>query len=151
MTAMKIILLTDVKKVGVRGAVATVADGYANNVLIPGKLAILATSENLKRWERERVGEKEHAAVNATMAQKALSDIDGKSISLQARANPSGGLFEAVRAKQITEAIHKQLGASIPEEAITLLPEAIKKLGEYRAEIKVHDASAELVVVVSKL
>jgi large subunit ribosomal protein L9 len=148
---MKVILLQDVKKVGVRGAVATVADGYANNVLIPGKLAILATSENLKRWERERAGEKEHAAFTATMAQKALGDIDGKSVSLQARANPSGGLFEAIRSKQVAEAIQKELGVSVPEEAITLLPESIKKLGEFRAEIKIQDASAELMIIVSKL
>lgn len=148
---MKVILLKDVKKVGVRGAVVIVADGYANNVLVPGKLAVPATGENLKRWERERIGEKEQSAFNATLAKKLLGEIDGKSISLQARANPVGGLFEAIRPHQVAEAIQKELGASVPEEAITLLPESIKKLGEFRAEITIHGASAEIGIVISKL
>ena len=149
---MKVILLKDVKKVGVRGAVQTVADGYANNVLIPGKLALPATADNLKRWEREQEGKQSHAAFDATMAKKALSELDGKSVSIEARANPSGGLFEAIRARQVSEAIQKELGASIPEESITLLPaDAIKKLGEYHAEISIKGANAEIVVSVQAL
>ena len=46
---MQVILLTDVKKVGQRGTVITVADGYAMNVLFPKKLATPATPENLKK------------------------------------------------------------------------------------------------------
>ena len=68
---------------------------------------------------------------------------------------PNGAVkeFEAasVTGKQVAEAIRKELGASIPEEAITLLPEAIKKLGEFRAEIVLQGVSAELAVIVSKL
>lgn len=149
---MKIILLADIKKVGLRGVIVNVADGYANNVLIPKKLALPATGENLKHWERVQAGQKDRQVLDATLARKALAEIDGKSVSIQALANPSGGLFEAIRAKQVADAIRKEMGVDVPEEAITLIPgPAIKKLGEYRAEVVVVEAKAEIAVVVSKL
>ncbi len=147
---MKIILLQDVKKVGVRGAVATVADGYAQNVLIPRKLALPATPQNLLRVEREKSIAKEREATDAVSAQAVLASIDGKSISVQARANPSGGLFEAIHPKQVAEAIRTELGVLISEEAIMLL-EPIKKLGEFRADLKLHGTTAGVTVSVSKL
>ncbi len=147
---MKIILLQDVKKVGVRGAVAVVADGYAQNVLIPRKLALLATPQNLLRMDREKSLAKEREAADARSVKALLSEIDGKSVSIQARANPSGGLFEAMHPKQVAEAIQKELGVSVPEEAITL-PESIKKLGEFRAELSYRGVVAGITISVSKL
>ncbi|MBI3573698.1 50S ribosomal protein L9 [Candidatus Kaiserbacteria bacterium] len=147
---MKVILLEDLKKVGQRGTVAIVADGYANNVLIPKKLAVPATGENLKRHDKEKQAREGKAALDATLAKKLLSEIDGKNVSIQARANPNGGLFEAIHPRQVAEAIRKELNVSIPEEAITL-PETIKKLGEFRAEIVLQGVSAEVVVLISKI
>ncbi len=147
---MKIILLQDVKNVGARGAVAAVADGYAQNVLIPRKLALPATPQNLLRIEREKILLKEREATDAGSAKKLLSEIDGKSVSIQARANDAGGLFEGIHPKQVAEVIHKELGVSIPEEAITL-SEPIKKLGGFRAEVFLGGVSAELAVEVSRI
>ena len=73
MSSMRIILLQDVKKVGQRGSVVTVADGYAQNVLLPKKLATPATPENLKRIERERKGAKERTALDTVFAKKVLN------------------------------------------------------------------------------
>ncbi|MDE2079060.1 MAG: 50S ribosomal protein L9 [Patescibacteria group bacterium] len=148
---MKVILLCDVKKVGVRGAVIEVADGFAQNVLIPKKQAVPAIGANLKKVqaaESARVGK---AIFDASMARKALAEVDGKSISIQSKANAQGGLFEAIRVPQVAEAIQKELGIAIPEDAIQLVPEHIKTLGEFRAEIELHGASAEIAVVVSAL
>ncbi|MDO8523680.1 MAG: 50S ribosomal protein L9 [bacterium] len=147
---MKIILLQDVKNVGVRGAVATVADGYAQNVLIPRKFALPATPQNLLRVDREKSLIKEREATDTASAKALLAEIDGKSVSIQARANPSGGLFEAIHAKQVAEALRTQLGVSIPEDSITL-SEPIKKLSDFRAHISLHACNAELSVLVSRL
>ncbi len=149
---MKIILLTDVKKVGQRGTIATVADGYANNVLIPRKLALHATPENLMRFERSKEGAKAKVALDATLAKKTLADIDTKEVAIQARANDTGTLFESIHPKQIAEAIGKQFNIAVPEGVVTLIEEGpIKKLGNHRVEVKIHGISAELTVVVSKL
>lgn len=148
---MRIILLSDIKKVGVRGAIVEVADGFAQNVLIPKKQAVPATGANLKKVQTAESARAGKAIFDATMARKALADIDGKSVSIQAKANAQGGLFEAVHPHQVAEAIRKELGVAVPEGAITLLPEHIKTLGEFRAEIALQGASAEVVVAVTAL
>ena len=145
---MQVILLTDVKKVGQRGSVAAVADGYAQNVLLPKKLAVPATPENLKRYEKEREGAKARDALTATFAQKTLEAIDGKTVSLEARANEAGGLFEAIHEKQVVDAIQKMLGVSLPEDAITL-GAPIKKTGTFKVGVSSHGMSATVEVVVS--
>ena len=142
---MKIILLQDIKKVGQRGAVATVADGYANNVLIPKKLAVPATDANLKQWERESKKARALEATNEASAKEAFSRIDGKTIILKVRANENGGLFEAVHEKQIAEAIYKEWGVSLNEDGIEL-SEPIKKIGIYTVPVSHQGAKASVTV-----
>jgi large subunit ribosomal protein L9 len=147
---MKLILLTDVKKVGQRGSMVTVADGYAQNVLLPKRLAVTATPENLKRYERERAGATAREALNTSIVKKTFADMNGKTVTLQARANETGGLFEAIHEQQIAEAVQKSLGISIPEEAITL-EAPIKKTGIFKVGVSSHDASATLVIEIVKI
>ena len=142
---MQVVLLKDVKKVGQRGSVATVADGYAHNVLFPQKLAIPATPENLKRIEQEREGVKMKQAMTAALASKVLKDIDGKSVTLMVKANEAGGLFEAVKEKQILDAIAKEHDVTLPEEALTL-SEPIKKTGTYEVPVMLQGSKASLTV-----
>ena len=126
---MKVILLKDVPKVGQRGTVATVADGYAQNVLLPKKFAIPATPENMKRIEAEHALAKDKKALVLALQGKAFDAIDGKTVMLKVRANEQGGLFEAVQKKHIRDAIEHTLGVSVREEDIEL-PEPVKKVGK---------------------
>ena len=142
---MKVVMLLDVKKVGQRGAVVDVADGYAMNVLIPKKQAAPATTENLKRVEREVLAAKGKKDMDAILAQKALAQINGKTVTIPARVNPTGGLFESVREKHINEVIEKQFGISLPESAIKLA-DPIKKAGTYEVSVRVHEVSAKVTV-----
>lgn len=148
---MKIILLTDVKKVGVRDAIVEVADGYAQNVLIPKGLAVPATGGNLKKAKAAASARAGKVATDASTAKKLLAEIDGKSVEIKAKANEQNGLFEAIHPKQVSEAIRKELGATVPEDAVVLLPEHIKTLGEFRAAITLHGSVAEIRVLVSAL
>ena len=144
---MQVILLTDVKKVGQRGTVVTVADGYAMNVLFPKKLATPATPENLKKVERETLAAKGKHDMSEALAKKALSDIGGKTIILLVKANDAGGLFQAIHEKQILEAIEKETGISLPESALAL-SEAIKKTGTYSVPVSLHGHKANVSVSV---
>lgn len=148
---MKIILLQDVAKVGQRGSVASVARGYAHNVLFPKKLAIPATKKNMERHEKAGERQKDLHALNAELAAKALADIDGRELGIQTRANEQETLFESIHPKQVAEAIEKELGLTVSEEAIVIAEGPIKKLGSHRAQIFLHGASAELSIVVSKI
>ncbi len=136
-------MLLDVKKVGQRGAVVEVADGYAMNVLIPKKQAVPATAANLKQVEREALAAKGKKDMDAILAQKALAQIDGKIITIHAKANPAGGLFESIKEKHINEVLEKQFGMSLPESAI-LLKEPIKKTGMYEIPVVLQQAKATL-------
>ncbi|MES2135228.1 MAG: 50S ribosomal protein L9 [Patescibacteria group bacterium] len=146
---MKLILLTDVKKVGQRGTLVTVADGYAQNVLIPKKLALPATAENIKKFEKQTQGAKAKIAMDAILAKKALAEIDGKTISIQAKANEKGTLFESIHAKQVAQAMLKELKISVPEDSLVIVGGPIKKLGEHRATVTLQGFRAEVTVVIS--
>lgn len=144
---MKVVMLLDVKKVGQRGAVVEVADGYAMNVLFPKKQAIPATPENLKRVEKEALAAKGKKDMDGVLAKKALEQVHGKTITISAKANPSGGLFEAIREKQINDALRSNCNVSLPESAIRM-DGAIKKIGTYDIPLFLHEARATLRIVV---
>ncbi len=146
---MQVILLTDVKKVGQRGSVVTVADGYAMNVLFPKKLASPATPENLKKVEREALAAKGKRDMSEALAIKALDEVRGKTLLMKVKANDTGGLFQAIHEKQILEAIEKMSSISLPESAITL-SEAIKKTGTYEVPVSLHGHSVKVVLEVAK-
>ncbi len=140
---MQVILLVDVKKVGQRGSVITVADGYAMNVLIPQKKAVPATPENLKRVEKEALAVKGKKDMDSALAKKALAELHGKVLELQIKSNDAGVLFEAVKEKHVNEAISKGFNISLPESAIQLA-EPIKKTGVYSIPVSIHGAKATI-------
>lgn len=148
---MKVIMLADVKKVGQRGTLITVADGYAQNVLIPKKLALPATAENIRSFEKRNQSAKDKVAMDTTLAKKALAEIDGKVLEIQAKANEKGTLFESIHAKQVAQAILKQFKMSVPEDSILIVDGPIKKLGSHRVEVKIQSAFAELTTTVNSL
>lgn len=136
-------MLVDVKKVGSRGTVVEVADGYAMNVLLPQKKAVAATPENLKRVEKDALAAKGKKDMDAILAQKALAQIDGKTLTIHAKANPAGGLFESIKEKHINEAIEKEFSISLPESAIKL-DEPIKKAGAHEVLVSLQNAKAKI-------
>ena len=130
---MKVILLTDVKKVGRKGEVVEVADGYGQNVLLKQNLALHGTSENLKRLAREtdRVADKK--IFNETLLGKSIQSLEKKVISISVRANNTGTLFETIHKKQVIEAIERETGILIPEKALEV--EDIKQVGTHEAVV----------------
>jgi large subunit ribosomal protein L9 len=142
---MKVILLQDVKKVGVKGAVADVSDGYAQNVLLPRKLAVSATAANIKQAEAEAARTAGKQATDETMARVTLAKLNGQVVTITAKAGETGTLFVAIRAKDVAEAIEKELKFTIPESAI-FLDEPIKKTGDHPVPLSLMGANATLKV-----
>lgn len=144
---MKVILTADVKKVGRRGEVVVVADGFAQNVLLPKKQAVVATAENLKRHEagvREAQG---RADQNAAQAAALLKNIHGKELVVVAKMSDTGTLFKSVHESDIAAEIKKQWGIDIPEEAL-YMSEPIKKKGTYEVPVALLGAKATVAVVI---
>ena len=102
---MKIILIKDVKKIGKKYEIKDVADGYALNMLIPGKMAIPATPGNVNMIEaKKKVDMVENAKTEAEM-QKALNEIKGISIEIIGKVNEKGHLFAGIHKEQIAEEV----------------------------------------------
>lgn len=146
---MKVILTVDVKKVGLKGQVVTVADGYALNVLIPNRKAVTATPENLKKHEQVAKEIKDREVQATQNAALLLNSIDGKTVTITAKAGDTGTLFKSLHANAISAALQSEYKATIPEDAIALAS-PIKKTGTYSVPIKLYGSSAQVTVEVKK-
>jgi large subunit ribosomal protein L9 len=142
---MKVILLKDVAKIGLKHTIVDVPDGYGQNQLIPKGLAKPATPENLKMVERlkEEAGAKESAVEKKFFdTKKALEE---KVISLKGRKHDHGHLFAAIRPEEIVAAAK---AASIDmDPKMVRLDQPIKMTGEH--EVKLVHGGHEARFVIS--
>jgi large subunit ribosomal protein L9 len=145
---MKVILLEDVRGVGQAGAVATVADGYARNLLIPRKLALAATEGNLKSLERQRGAIHRRQVQQAKTAELLAEKIAGLTLTLKAKAGEESRLYGSITHTDIAEALAAQ-GIEVDRRDITV-PFPIKTLGTHEAKAHLHkdvEATIKLEVV----
>jgi large subunit ribosomal protein L9 len=133
---MQIILQEDVDKLGNRGEVVTVAEGYARNYLLPRKLALEATSGNMKRLEKMRAAFAKKEAVEKGDAQKLAEMLAGVSLEVSRKSGENDQLFGSVTAADISEGLAGK-GFTIDKKKI-VLAEPIKIIGEYEIPVKLH-------------
>src|SRR3954451_14537719 len=144
---MEVILREDVEKVGARGAVVKVADGYARNFLLPKRLAVAATDSNKKIVEQEReayLRREAKAQGEATDLAQLLKDV---TLTFRQRVGENNQLFGSVTAKDIADALEAQK-YHIDRRRVQL-DEPIRTLGEHPVTLRLHrDVTAQIKVVV---
>jgi large subunit ribosomal protein L9 len=146
---MQIILQENVEKLGARGDVVTVAEGYARNYLLPRKLALEASAGNLKRLEKIRVTLAKRTATEVEQAQKQAELLNAVTVTLARKAGETEQLFGSVTAADLSEALAKQ-GFEVDKRRIQL-EEPIKAIGEYSITAKLlHDVNATFKVIVTR-
>lgn len=146
---MKLVLLEDIDKLGKRGSVVSVKDGYGRNFLIPRKLAKPATEGNLKQIELEAKKFKVREAKEETDAQSMKSDLEKLSLTIPMKAGDADVLFGSVTSADIAVALEKE-GYTIDKRKIDI-GEPIKRLGVYHVPIKLfRTVTAEVKVWVVK-
>jgi large subunit ribosomal protein L9 len=133
---MQIILQEDVEKLGNRGEVVEVAEGYARNFLLPRKLALEANAGNMKRLERMRATFAKKEATEKEAAQKLAELLTGVSLELARKSGENDQLFGSVTNADISEALAAK-GFTIDKRKITLV-EPIKTIGEFEIPVKLH-------------
>ena len=134
---MKVILQQDVKKVGSKGDVVEVSEGYGRNFLLPKKLAVEATAANLetaKQKANSAARKKQQAADEARLLAAQLEKV---SVKVAVRIGEGGKLFGSVTGKDVADALAKEHGIDIDRRKISLKSE-VTGAGEYEAVIKVH-------------
>ncbi len=132
---MKIILLEDVPKLGKRGDVVNVKDGYARNYLIPKGLAVKATEGEISKLREEILRRKEREERKKKALLEIREAIDGKEVILKAKAGSKGKLFGSITSNVLADAISNSLGVDIDKKSVEL-DSPIKEIGEYVVKIK---------------
>ena len=146
---MEVILKEDVAKLGSRGDVVKVAEGYGRNFLLPRKLAIEATTGNKKVIEQMRAAAVRRSAKEKAQADELSKQFDGLSVSFARRAGEQDQLFGSVTSSDIGDALEKK-GFNVDRRKIQL-HEPLKTLGEFTVPVKLHkDVTAHLKVVIEK-
>ncbi len=140
---MKIILLDDVTKVGRRGEVRDVSDGYARNYLIPKKLALSATAGNLKNLEHIKTQQDAKASRIKADAEGRRERIEALVYEERRQASEEGKLFGSVTSQDIVNFL-EQHRVTVERRQLRL-DEPIKALGETVVAIRLHpDVTAQL-------
>ena len=132
---MKVILQQDIKGKGKKGQMIEASDGYARNFLIPRKLAVPATTDNvntMKLQEKARLAQIEREKEEALATVKKLESCVVKVVS---KAGSGGKLFGSVTSKEISDALKEQFGINIEKQKI-VQAEPIKAFGSYEVKCR---------------
>lgn len=145
---MKVILLSDVKGSGKAGDLVNVSDGYARNFLLPKKLAKEADAVALSELKSQQAA-KQHKIDEEIKAAKSLaSRLDGKTVTIPAKAGENGKLFGSVTAKEIAAEVSKAFNIKVDKRKIHVKDD-IKTFGTYECEVKLYQGiNARIYVVV---
>ena len=143
---MKVILLDEIRGKGGEGDVIDVAQGYAENYLIPKGLAVAATKGNLKQLEERRRNIEMREAVRVGEATALKEQLEGKKVTVEAKVGDEGILFGSVTSQMIADAIQAQLGIEVDRKRIEL-GKPIKVAGSHTVSISLYREIRTTVVV----
>ena len=134
---MEVILREDIEKLGYKNDVVNVKNGYARNYLVPKGLAEVATPSAKKQLE-ETLRQRSHKEAKVKdEAAKLLASVQGATIKVPAKVGENGKIFGSVTSVQLADAV-KKAGFEIERKHLTLKGDAIKSIGEYEADLKLH-------------
>jgi large subunit ribosomal protein L9 len=136
MSDVKVILTDEVRGLGNRGEVVSVAAGYARNFLLPKELAYPATPGNMKRLEQERKRYDVAQAKEKDQASTVSKAFDGLTVTVRKKAGEQGALYGSVTAADLAEALDAK-GIKIDRRRIEL-EEPIKRLGTHVVHVRLH-------------
>ena len=155
---MKVILQQDVKGQGKKGQMIEASDGYARNFLLPRKLAVPATAENVNTMKMQEKAKKAQEAAEKAEAEGTAAKLKELTVKVVAKGGNGGRLFGAVTSKEIADAhsleeakaLQAQHGIAIPKTKI-VQDEPIKAFGGYELKVKLgYEVTGTLKVVVAE-
>jgi large subunit ribosomal protein L9 len=133
---MEVILKEDVNKLGHRGDVVKIADGYGRNYLLPGKLAIEATANNKAVIEQMKGSSIRKLAKEKVIAEDLAKQLEAVELVFERKVGENDHLFGSVTSGDIAHQLEEK-GYSIDRRKISL-EEPLKSLGEFHVPIKLH-------------
>jgi len=144
---MKVLFLKDVPKMGKKYDVKEVTDGYAQNFLLPRKLAELATKNTEKNVEKFKKAEDEMKKVDEALLHKSLKALEEAVVVIKGKANEEGKLFAAIHKEEISEKLREQAGISMPPEYFDI-EKPVKEIGEHEIPVVVGEKKGKFKLVI---
>ncbi|MHB8262151.1 MAG: 50S ribosomal protein L9 [Acidimicrobiales bacterium] len=134
---MKVLLRMDVNDLGKKGDIVDVADGYARNLLLPAKSALVATDKMAKQAVAMRRARdlKETRDMESAQTLKAL--LEESAIKVYAKAGPEGRLFGSVTAVDVSDSVRRQTGVEVDRKSVSIAA-PIKSLGAHTATVALY-------------
>jgi large subunit ribosomal protein L9 len=143
---VRVIFLEDVPQQANAGDVKDVADGYARNYLVPKKLAMVATPEEMKRIERIKRAGDERRMRETQQWEVLAGQLDGTAITVKARLTPAGMFYGAITPGQIAQELGSVLGREVDRKLVDAV-EPIRAPGEYEVALRLAaDIQATILV-----
>lgn len=146
---MKVILLEDVKKLGKKGEIVDVAEGYGNNFLIKKGLAVVGTSTNINNAKQKQDATAHKKQVANDEAVVLASQLSKVHVVIPVRLGEDGRLFGSVTTKDISAALQEQFQVDVDKRKIEL-KEAIKTVGTHDVVVRVHPEITAMIKVTLK-
>ncbi len=148
---MKVILQQDIRGKGKKGQMIEVSDGYARNYMLPRKLAIEATADNvntMRMTDKAQQEKRQREREEAFAISKRMEDLV---VTVRCKGGGAGRLFGSVTTQEIADSLKKQTGIDLDKRKI-VLEEQIKTVGDYKVKCKLgYEINAELKLKVEEL
>jgi len=132
---MKVILLQDIRGKGKKGQMIEASDGYARNYLLPRKMAIEATADNINTMRMNDKAKAEQAAREKAQAQEFAEKLKNVTVEIPAKAGSGGRLFGSITSQEVSDALKAQYGISIDKKKL-VQEEPIKSFGTFSLKAK---------------
>ena len=132
---MKVILQQDVKGKGKKGQMIEVSDGYARNYMLPRKIAVEATPDNINTMRMNDKALLERQTKERAEAVRIMNEMKEVTLTLRVKGGGAGRLFGSVTTQEISEALKEQMNIDVDKRKI-VLDEAIKNVGTYTVKCK---------------
>ena len=142
---MKIILQKDTRGLGKKGEVIDVADGYAQNSLIPNGIGKAATPAALNKLKSQQAAKQEKNKKNEAQAKLNLAQLQGKTLMIKERVSEKGTLYHSIGNKDLIKAISEQYSISIDENYFDE-KHSLKEVGDYLIKLEAYSKTADLAV-----
>lgn len=142
---MKVILLKDVPAVGRKFDIKDVADGYAMNFLFRKGLAEPASAGRLKEVESHKAENDKKRETESAAHEAEIAKLEGATITIEAKANEQGHLFQSIKADDVIEAAKTQVSADLEPEYLSVM-EPIKHTGEFTLKAVTGEKEVEFTV-----
>jgi large subunit ribosomal protein L9 len=143
---VKVILTTDVAALGKSGELKSVADGYAQNFLIPRKLAVPAAGGAYRAWQHDIASREDKRQREREEADIVATRVAGTTLTMGVKVGEGGKLYGSITAKDVADALGRR-GISVDRHKVDL-EEPLKSLGTYKVAVKVYPGMTPEVTVV---